>query len=262
MRGVVPNQPGPAPRQPPRRRFGARATATWAGLLLLAIYLLSTGGQPFISDGEVMLITAMRIVDERTVSLPEGAAIYPQTVRRADGYLFSKYGLGQPLAAAPLYAFGRYGLGWAIGAGPGAFYVGRFVALLLPALATALSGGLLCAWATRLYGSARAGAALALLFGVGTLAWPYSRVFFSEPLFTAGLLLAALAISAGRPLVAGMGFGYAVLTRVGGLALLPALLVYLGTVSTRQADTPTSGQGDKDTPQLAVRLSAFLSNSR
>lgn len=205
----------------------ADRVATWAGLLLLAIYLLSTGGQPFISDGEVMLITAMRMVDERTVSLPEGAAIYPQTVRRADGVLFSKYGLGQPLAAAPLYAFGRYVLGRAIGAGAGAFYVGRFLTLLLPALATALSGALLCAWSARLYQSARVGAALALLFGVGTLAWPYSRFFFSEPLFAAGLLLAALAIATRRPLIAGLGFGYALLTRVGGLVLLPAFVLYL-----------------------------------
>jgi hypothetical protein len=200
--------------------------AVWAGLLLLAVYLLVTGGSPFISDGEVMLITAMRIVDERTVSLPDGAAIYPQTVRRADGLLFSKYGLGQPATAAPLYATGRYLLGRLMGAAE-PFYIGRFLALLVPAFATALTGALLCAWAMHLYTSARVGVALALLYGVGTLAWPYSRFFFSEPLFTACLVLAALAISTRRPLLAGLALGYAVWTRVGGLLLLPAFLVYL-----------------------------------
>ena len=79
--------------------------AVWSGLLLLAIYLLCTGGQPFISDGEVMLITSMRIVDERTVSLPDGAAIYPQTVRRSDGYVFSKYApTWQAVAVKPVTA--------------------------------------------------------------------------------------------------------------------------------------------------------------
>jgi hypothetical protein len=201
--------------------------ALWVGLLLLAVYLLSTGAQPFISDGEVMLITAMRIVDERTVSLPEGAAIYPQTARRADGVLFSKYGLGQPLAAAPLYAAGRYIVGRALGAGENAFYIGRFLALLLPALATALAGALVCVWGAQLYGSARIGVALALLYGVGTLAWPYSKFFFSEPLFTCAILLAAVAIHARRPLLAGAALGFAVLTRVGGAPLLPAFVVYL-----------------------------------
>ena len=208
------------------RRPQANPSA-WLGLLLLTLYMLCAGGQPFISDGEVMLITAMRLVDERTVSLPEGAAIYPQTVRRADGYLFSKYGLGQPLAAAPLYAFGRYVLGQRVVGAAEPFYVGRFVALLLPAFATALTGALLCAWAGRLYRSARIGLALGLLYGVGTLAWPYSRFFFSEPLFTAALVLSALMIARGRPLLAGLAFGYALLTRVGGLVLLPAFGIYL-----------------------------------
>lgn len=217
-------------------------TAVWAGLLLLAVYLLSAGGQPFISDGEVMLITSMRIVDERTVSLPEGAAIYPQTVRRADGVLFSKYGIGQPLAAAPLYAFGRYVLGRMIGADQGAFYVGRFLALLLPALATALTGGLLCAWATRLYGSARIGVTLALFFGIGTLAWPYSRFFFSEPLFTAGLVAAALALSLRQPLLAGFVLGGAIVTRVGGAVLLPAFVLYLWMKTTDNGQGVVGGQ--------------------
>jgi hypothetical protein len=214
--------------------------AFWAGLLLLAAYLLVAGGQPFISDGEVMLITSMRIVDERTVSLPAGAAIYPQTLRRADGYVFSKYGLGQPLAAAPLYAIGRYGIGRVLGAGENAFYIGRFCALLLPALATALAGGLLCAWAARLYGSARIGVALALLYGLCTLAWPYSKFFFSEPLFTACLVLAALAIHSRRPLLAGLALGYAVFTRVGGAALLPAFLLYLWLTTNDERRTMSS----------------------
>ena len=204
-----------------------RRPSIWVGLLLLGVYLLSTGGQPFISDGEVMLITAMRIVDERTVSLPEGASIYPQTVRRADGYLFSKYGPGQPVAAAPLYALGRYALRKVLPLTDDRdFLVGRFFTLLLPALATALTGALLCRWAALLYGSARMGVALALLFGLGTLAWPYSRFFFSEPLFTACLVLAALAIRTRHPLLAGLALGYAVFTRVGGAALLPAFGLY------------------------------------
>jgi hypothetical protein len=221
----------------------------WVGLLLLAAYLLVAGRQPFISDGEVMLITTMRIVDERTLSLPEGASIYPQTVRRADGYLFSKYGLGQPLAAAPLYALGRYGIGRAIGAGENAFYVGRFLALLLPALATALTGGVLCVWAARLYGSARMGVALALLYGLCTLAWPYSKFFFSEPLFTACLVLAALAIHSRRPLIAGLALGYAVFTRVGGAVLLPAFVLYLWLTTTNDERRMTNDQRPKTNDQ-------------
>jgi hypothetical protein len=207
--------------------FSPQFSAYWVALLLLGVYLLSTGGQPFISDGEVMRITATRIAEEHTVTLPGDAAVYPQVVRRADGVLFSKYGLGQPLLAAPLHWFGRYVVGRWLAAPDRAFYVGQFTAVLLPAIVTALTGGVLCAWAARLYHSTRMGVALALLWGLGTLAWPYSRFFFSEPLFTACLLAAACAIYTRHPLVAGLAFGYAVLTRTIGAALLPAFVVYL-----------------------------------
>src|SRR5689334_8640477 len=93
---------------PPSSILHPRSPACWVAMLLLGVYLLTTGGQPFISDGEVMFITTTRIVDEHTLTLPTGAAVYPQVLRRQDGYLFSRYGLGQPLAAAPLYALGRY----------------------------------------------------------------------------------------------------------------------------------------------------------
>lgn len=223
--------------------YSARSPACWVALLLLGVYLLSTGGQPFISDGEVMLIAATRIAEEHTVTLPDGAAVYPQVVRRADGALFSKYGLGQPLLAAPLHWFGRYVLGGWLAAPGRAFYVGQFVALLLPAIATALAGGVLCAWAARLYDSARMGAGLALLFGLGTLAWPYSRFFFSEPLFTACLLAAAYALYMQRPLLAGLAFGYAVLTRTIGMALLPAFVAYLW-LRMRDDRRPTTDEGE------------------
>ncbi len=216
-----------ASRTPLFSLFHARSSAFWVTLLLLGVYLLSTGGQPFISDGEVMRITATRIAENHTVTLPAAAAVYPQVVRRADGVLFSKYGLGQPLLAAPLHWFGRYVLGRWLAAPERAFYVGQFVALLLPAMATALAGGVLCMWATRLYKSAWIGVALALLFGLGTLAWPYSRFFFSEPLFGACLLVAAYAIYAQHPLLAGLAFGYAVLTRTVGVTLVPAFVMYL-----------------------------------
>ncbi|NJN68746.1 MAG: hypothetical protein HC884_19610 [Chloroflexaceae bacterium] len=200
--------------------------AVWTGLLLLGVYLLTTGGQTFISDGEIMLLTAVRLVDAQTLRLPESATAFPQVVRGYDGTLVSCYGLGQPLLAAVLYWVGRYLVGWYLLPGGDDFHLGKFFALLLPALATALTGRVLCAWATRLYRSSRLGVVLGLLYGLGTLAWPYSRFFFSEPLFTACLVLAAFALFQRRPLRAGLFYGYAVVTRIGGVVLLPAFLLY------------------------------------
>jgi hypothetical protein len=200
--------------------------AVWVGLLLLGVYLLTTGGQTFISDGELMLITTTRIVDLHTLTLPEEAAAFPQAVRGQGGFLFSRYGVGQPLAAGVLYAFGTYVVGMWLVPGSAPYLVGRFFALLLPAVATALAGGMLAAWAARLYRSLAIGAALGLLFGLGTLAWPYSRFFFSEPLFMCCLLLAAVGLAAGWPLAGGLALGYALATRIGGVFVVPVFLLY------------------------------------
>ncbi len=195
-------------------------------LLLLGSYWLVTGGETFISDGELMLLTTARIADYHTLTLPPDAAAFPQTVEGQGGFLFSRYGIGQPLAAAVLYLFGTHVVGTWLMPGAEPFVVGRFFALLLPSIATALAGGVLCLWGARLYRSLRLGVALALLFGLGTLAWPYSRFFFSEPLFTCCLVLAAFTIYQGYPLLAGLALGYALATRLEAVFVLPALLVY------------------------------------
>jgi hypothetical protein len=41
-----------------RRPDLARCAPVWAGLLCFSLYFLTTGGQPFVSDGEVQLLTA------------------------------------------------------------------------------------------------------------------------------------------------------------------------------------------------------------
>lgn len=198
----------------------------WVGICLFGLYFLTTGGQPFISDGEIMLLTATRLIDAQTFTLPEWAMHFPQVVRGQSGQPVSRYGLGQPLLAAIMYWVGRYGIGWYLLPGSADFSLGKFVALLLPAFATAWTASLLCRWAGELYRSPARGVAIALLYGVGTLAFPYARFFFSEPLFTACLLLAAFAIFRQRPLLAGLAAGYALATRLAGGVLLPVLLLY------------------------------------
>lgn len=212
------------PAHPAAIRFwGIAACVT---LVLLGLYLLTTGGQTYISDGELMLQTAVRIAEEHTLTLPETAAAFPQTVRGQGGFLFSRYGIGQPMVAAVLYLVGSNLVELGLLPGSLAVNVGRFFALLLPALATAVTGGVLYVWAARLYESVRMGVVLALLYGIGTLAWPYSRFFFSEPLFTCCCMLAAYALHARAPLLAGLPLGYALATRIGGVFVLPAFAVY------------------------------------
>ena len=210
----------------------------WLFLGAIAIYAL-TGAyySNFISDGDVMYATTVAIANHGTVVLQPNPG-QPQIVAGRGGRYYSKYGLGQSLAAVPFFNLGRdnaftYGLDYnALDVIP--FFFVRF----LPILATAATVWLVYLWGKLLYASVKIGIALAVLYGLGTSAWPYSRFFFSEPLFTLCILGAAFVfVLAGRTqnqwgrrgwLVGGGALlGYALLVRVSGVALLPAFVVYL-----------------------------------
>ena len=72
----------------------------------------------------------------------------------------------------------------------------------------------------------RAAAIVALLYGVGTIAWPYSRTFFREPLFT---LLALLSV----PLTLRLRHALTAGERPVGLAI--ALIIALRALFSKEA---------------------------
>jgi hypothetical protein len=104
-------------------------------------------------------------------------------------------------------------------------------------LVTALTAGTLYAYGLALGYRARAAVLAALAFGVGTIAWPYSRTFFREPLFAwLSLCSAYMALrtrqrlSAGKPALwhavasAGM-IALTLFAKEAALLLLPAVLL-------------------------------------
>jgi hypothetical protein len=159
-----------------------------------------------------------------------------------DGRHYSVYGLGQSLLMAPLVALG-----------------GRFdsalVTLINPiAIAAACAGLLLLG--TALGFSSIAGTRLALLVGLGTLAWPQSKFTFEAPLETACAAGAfALLGDGGRARAAGAGalFGFALLVRPSAVLLLPGLLFLLAG-GTRERGGRIASFAGGCAPFVAVAL--------
>lgn len=138
---------------------------------------------------------------------------------------YSVFGLGTSLAFAPSLVVGK-----ALGLDP------RFLAALTNAWVTAATGSLAYAFGRLLADSHRRGVALAILFGAGTIAWPYAKSVFSEPLI--GLLIGLTTYCLirhrqddTRPrrwlIIAGLALGYAVLTREDTAATVPIFLLYV-----------------------------------
>jgi hypothetical protein len=133
----------------------------------------------------------------------------------------------QPVLAAPLFLIAQ--------ALPGIGLV--HTVWLFNILITALTAGTLYAYGLALGYRAHVAALVALMFGLGTIAWPYSRTFFREPLFTwLGLLSAYLIVRVRQNFAAGrrpvflvimlaLVLAGALLAKEVTLLLLPAFLI-------------------------------------
>lgn len=101
------------------------------------------------------------------------------------GRPFDPHGLGQSIVAIPLWLVGNAVAAHLHFVSPD--LIRRAAVLLFCPIVTALTVAFLYWFARRLGHDARLAMAAALIYGLCTLAWPFSKYFFSEPL--AGLLL-------------------------------------------------------------------------
>ena len=149
---------------------------------LLALYLLTYAPTLHSSDGLAMFSTAESLVRRGAWDIEQIHWMgLQQGTFGLDGLLYSRKGLGQPILALPLTWLGLLIPGF----GPVS------TTMLFGSLLTALTGVFIL-WVYEALGyNTRSGLIAALIFGTATLAWPYAKTFFSDPL--AGfLLLAAL----------------------------------------------------------------------
>ncbi len=221
-------QPSSSVPHNPRRQT---ALALSVGLFLFAVYLLSYRGGFHSVDEVSMFAVTESLVKFGRLDTDQIAWTQWTTSQReaqgffgADGHVYSKKGLALSLAMAPLYALGLVtpGLGM------------LQAASLANAILTAASAGLLFGLVRRLGYDERVAAGVALLYGLATIAWVYSKYLFSEPL--AGLLLLATAYllvafrqegGLWRAALAGLSTGLAVLARANNAFVVPVFGLYL-----------------------------------
>ena len=202
-----------------------KGVALALSLFLLAIYLLTYSGDIHSSDGLSMLSVAESLVKRGDYDTNQilWMGLQQGTFGRG-GELYSRKGLGTSLVALPLAWLGLIVPFWG------------FVqtTLLLNVAATALSGLLVFLYLRRLGYSWEVSLLVALLFGLGTMAWPYSKYFFSEPLTGLALLATAYLLLRFRETraisdlaLAGTSLGLAIATRLATAVIAPLFLLPL-----------------------------------
>ncbi len=151
-------------------------------LFLLSIYLLTYSGSFHSSDGQAMFSVAESMVRRGEYDINQIRWMgLQQGTFGTDGELYCRKGLASSLVALPLVWLGMVVPFWGV----------VQTAMLLNVIVTALTGVLVLLYVRRLGYASSTAVATALVLGLGTLAWPYAKYFFSEPLTGLCLLAAA-----------------------------------------------------------------------
>jgi hypothetical protein len=222
------------------------ALAMLLGALLFGCYLLTFSGIPTTDDERLLIDTTESLAVRGNLLLNETAylgLIQTSSVEPA-----------QPLLAVPLYWL-AYHLPWA----------GNVHALFLFApVITVLTALALFATAIDLGYSERTALVAALLFGLTTYVWPYTQMFFREPLMMFSLFTAAFLVQRWRRayqnnqhrqwLYLGsviVMLALVLFSKEAGIAVLPYLLLlaYPGRVSLK-------GSGKRIAAALVMLLAA------
>jgi len=182
--------------------------------LFLSLYLSTASGRMDSYDAEMMFRVTESIVEEHDLTIRDeifGVEPYPW------------YGLGQSLFALPLYFLAKLVHGDE-----------RFFISLFNSFVTALAVVLVYLFALRLRFPQRLALLIIVAYGLGSLAWPYAKTFFSEPLASLALLATLYFIYRYRELMesrwlylAGASIGSGILTRIDLVMTLPILGFYL-----------------------------------
>lgn len=225
------------------------AQALAIGLFLLSAYLLTYSGQFHSSDGQAMFAVTESIVRRGDYDINQLLWMgQQQGTYGLDGELYCRKGIATSLLSLPLAWLGLVVPFWGM----------VQTTLLFNAVVTALTGVLVYLYANRLGYSSTTSLVLSFVFGLATLAWPYAKYFFSDPLASLGLFAAAYFLlryrDSGRAsdaLWAGTSLGLAVATRFANIITLPLfgllLLAYM----------VTKDQGARTRDKLLTSILAF-----
>ncbi|MGB8647516.1 MAG: glycosyltransferase family 39 protein [Anaerolineae bacterium] len=203
------------------------------GLFLFAVYLLSGSGHTYSPDEESIVYVAQSFVTRGEFSIPNPEQ-YPVVGghRGVGGQFYSGTGVGSSLLAVPFYVLANQ-VADAFDPHYRDFILRLALVLLFNSSISALAGMLLYAWLRRIGASPRAAVALVFVYAFATLTWAYARTFYGEPLLTLCFVLSGYSTSrfhdtrsAKWMIVAGLAAGLAVMVKLQGIMVLPALGVY------------------------------------
>ncbi len=201
-------------------------------IFFFSLYSFTMAGWIQYGDEVEKYLVAQSIVDRHDFAI-RPTAMYNKI--GADSRTYSTYELGQSVIQVPFYALGR--ALFSLFSVADVNWMGQLVVGLVNPILTALTCLILFKTCSRLKFSFRTSLSLALIFGVGTIAWPYSKGFTREPLLAFLILLAfyfACLFSATQKtrwlLLTSVASGYLVFSKFLQGMLIPLFAIFIFSV--------------------------------
>lgn len=176
------------------KRTAARGISAAIFVFFLSLYILNASGHTYSADGIAMVSTALSLAQGRGFALEPGIGrrlenqLNPMSMKNSRGVYYAKYSPLNSVLLAPAAAVGLFLQRFAPPGSPPLFAV-MFAASFLNAFVTALTVLALFQLCLAMGLNGRVSAAAACLFGGATIALPYAKMCFSEPM--AALLITA-----------------------------------------------------------------------
>ncbi len=205
-------------------------------LFFLSLYVLSMGGHGYGGVGTTTYEVTRAMLLKQSVAISE----VPWGKFGADGQFYAQYGIGHSLYNVPFYALGHVLVHLFPRLAPQYNRITMFTTLLGQPCISALTCVLLFCFCLKSGYSRKIALSCTFFYGLGTQAWMYAQLDFSEPILTFLLLGAVYWIYVPEKtceisktsqvwslLLSGLFLGIAVTVKIVALLLLPIFIGYV-----------------------------------
>jgi hypothetical protein len=256
-RGTTPQRLDADPERSPRIDGPSSSPRLAVGIFffVLAVYTLTYVGAFKSNDERALFSGADSFIKRRDFTVNQIYWDYTHVgVRTTDGDMVPNYEPAQMIAAIPFYLWGR------------AFDAAVQGVMFFGAVIMAAAAAMVYLCLLELGSRRRSSLLGALVFAFATMAWPYSRTFFREPLTVVAYLLAIYAALRYRPpaprrllwpALAGAALGLALTTKQISVVLIPPLIL-LSVVYERGRPGARSGDAGDRIGRIGALVAAIV----
>lgn len=197
-------------------------------IFFCSFYLLTSSGIILTADGLVKLEVTQSIIEKGDFSVSKNNGILG-----IDGKYYTNFDVGFSLFLIPFYLIGKL-IGLSLFSNFPIRFSTKFVCSMLNPIVTALTCCLIFIFGNGLGYNPRRACFLSVLYGIGTMAWAYTKIFYAEPLVALLLLTSAYALfiyQENKRLLwltwSSIFLGMAIMTRIISCIVIPIMLLYI-----------------------------------